>query len=39
MRRTCGRIHEIKVVNLDQQIDQFDRLLFAGKPSVVGRNL
>jgi hypothetical protein len=39
MRRTCGRIREIKVVNLVQQIDQFDRLLLAGKPIVVGRNL
>jgi hypothetical protein len=31
MRRTCGRIHQIKVVNLDQQIDQFDRLSFSGQ--------
>jgi hypothetical protein len=36
MRRTCGRIHRIKVVKLFLQIDQFDRLSFQGRPIAGG---
>jgi hypothetical protein len=34
MRRTCGRINQIKVV-IWRQIDQFDRLSFNGMPIVT----